>query len=96
MQLAPATAEVIADLVLGRPPRMDLAPFRPDRPPDPSERMRFGREPGMSSTTIRERCDSITAIRPLAGNDLLADEGPERPDPGRLVGGPPLLEELSD
>ncbi len=34
LQLAPATAEVIADLVLGRPPRMDLTPFRLDRPFD--------------------------------------------------------------
>ena len=31
LQLAPATAEVIADLVLGRPPRIDLAPV-PGRP----------------------------------------------------------------
>jgi glycine oxidase len=34
LQLAPATAELVADLVLGRPPRLDLAPFRPDRSPD--------------------------------------------------------------
>jgi glycine oxidase len=34
LQLAPATAEVIADLVLGRPPRLDLTSFRLDRPPD--------------------------------------------------------------
>jgi glycine oxidase len=34
LQLAPATAELVADLVLGRPPRLDLAPFRPDRTPD--------------------------------------------------------------
>jgi glycine oxidase len=33
LQLAPATAEVIADLVLGRPPRIDLESFRIDRPP---------------------------------------------------------------
>ncbi|HZW31181.1 MAG TPA: glycine oxidase ThiO [Isosphaeraceae bacterium] len=33
LQLAPATAELVADLVLGRPPRLDLDPFRPDRPP---------------------------------------------------------------
>ena len=33
LQLAPATAEVIADLVLGRPPRIDLSSFRIDRPP---------------------------------------------------------------
>jgi glycine oxidase len=38
LQLAPASAEVIADLVLGRPPRIDLGPFRIDRPPgDPAE-----------------------------------------------------------
>jgi glycine oxidase len=35
LQLAPATAELVADLVLGRPPRLDLGPFRPDRQPDP-------------------------------------------------------------
>jgi glycine oxidase len=34
LQLAPATGEVIADLVLGRPPRLDLTSFRLDRPPD--------------------------------------------------------------
>ena len=34
LQLAPATAEIVADLVLGRPPRLDLGPFRPDRQPD--------------------------------------------------------------
>jgi glycine oxidase len=34
LQLAPATAELVADLVLGRPPRLDLTPFRPDRSPD--------------------------------------------------------------
>jgi len=34
LQLAPATAELVADLVLGRPPRLDLAPFRLDRAPD--------------------------------------------------------------
>jgi glycine oxidase len=34
LQLAPATAEVIADLVLGRAPRLDLSSFRLDRPPD--------------------------------------------------------------
>jgi glycine oxidase len=33
LQLAPASAEVIADLVMGRPPRVDLAPFRLDREP---------------------------------------------------------------
>jgi glycine oxidase len=35
LQLAPATAELVADLVLGRPPRLDLGPFRPDREPGP-------------------------------------------------------------
>ena len=42
LQLAPATAEVIADLVLGRAPRVDLDPFRLDReagePADPTFR----------------------------------------------------------
>jgi glycine oxidase len=33
LQLSPGTAEVVAELVLGRPPRLDLAPFRLDRPP---------------------------------------------------------------
>jgi glycine oxidase len=33
LQLAPATAEVIADLVLGRTPGVDLTPFRLDREP---------------------------------------------------------------
>jgi len=33
LQLAPASAEVIADLVLGRPTRVDLAPYRLDREP---------------------------------------------------------------
>jgi glycine oxidase len=33
LQLSPGTAEVVADLVLERPPRIDLAPFRLDRPP---------------------------------------------------------------
>jgi glycine oxidase len=34
LQLSPATAELVADLVLGRPPRLDIGPFRPDRQPD--------------------------------------------------------------
>ena len=33
LQLAPASAEVITDLVLGRPPQIDLTPFRLDRDP---------------------------------------------------------------
>jgi glycine oxidase len=33
LQLSPATAEVMADLVLGRSPRIDLDPFRLDREP---------------------------------------------------------------
>lgn len=37
LQLAPATAEVIADVVLGRPPRVDLTPFRPVREPVPGD-----------------------------------------------------------
>jgi glycine oxidase len=36
LQLAPATAELVADLVLGRTPRLDLTPFRPDRNPEPT------------------------------------------------------------
>jgi glycine oxidase len=35
LQLAPATAELVADLVLDRPPRLDIAAFRPDREPEP-------------------------------------------------------------
>jgi glycine oxidase len=34
LQLAPATAELVADLILDRSPRLDLGPFRPDRQPD--------------------------------------------------------------
>ncbi len=33
LQLSPGTAEVIADLVLGRTPHVDVAPFRTDREP---------------------------------------------------------------
>ena len=33
LQLAPSTAEAVADLVLGRPPRIDLTPFAVDRKP---------------------------------------------------------------
>jgi glycine oxidase len=33
LQLAPATAEVISDLILERPPRIDLSAFRVDRAP---------------------------------------------------------------
>ena len=33
LQLSPATAEAIADLVAGRPPRVDLSPFAPGREP---------------------------------------------------------------
>lgn len=32
LQLSPGTAEVLVDLLLDRPPRIDLAPFRLDRP----------------------------------------------------------------
>ncbi|MBV8606494.1 MAG: glycine oxidase ThiO [Singulisphaera sp.] len=41
LQLSPATAEVVADLVLGRPPRIDLTPFRIDREPEPSDEGAF-------------------------------------------------------
>lgn len=37
LQLSPGTAEVVADLVLGRPPRIDLAPYRVGREPKPFE-----------------------------------------------------------
>ncbi len=37
LQLAPGTAEVVADLMLDRPPRVDLAAFRVDREPDRAE-----------------------------------------------------------
>ena len=36
LQLSPATAEMIADLVLGRPPRLDPSYFRLDREPAPA------------------------------------------------------------
>jgi glycine oxidase len=37
LQLSPGTAELIADLVLGRPPRLPLEDFRPDRDPSPAD-----------------------------------------------------------
>jgi glycine oxidase len=37
LQLSPATAEVMADLVLGRTPRIDLSGFRVDREPSAPE-----------------------------------------------------------
>lgn len=37
LQLSPATAEAVVDLVLGRPPRMDLTPFLPGREPAPAD-----------------------------------------------------------
>jgi glycine oxidase len=37
LQLSPATAELVAALVLGRTPRIDLGHFRVDREPDSSE-----------------------------------------------------------
>jgi glycine oxidase len=33
LQLSPGTAAVVSDLVLGRPPRIDLSPFQPGREP---------------------------------------------------------------
>jgi glycine oxidase len=44
LQLSPGTAEVIADLVQDRPPRIDLAPFRLDRPPGTSPMMSSDRD----------------------------------------------------
>ncbi len=41
LQLAPATAEVVADLVLGRPSRLDLNAFRPGRLPTTSDEDAF-------------------------------------------------------
>jgi glycine oxidase len=35
LQLAPGTALIVADLILGRPPRIDPTPFRPGREPEP-------------------------------------------------------------
>jgi glycine oxidase len=37
LQLSPATAELVTDLVLGRTPRLDLGPFRVDREPEARE-----------------------------------------------------------
>jgi glycine oxidase len=37
LQLAPATAELVTDLVLGHTPRLDIAPFRLDREPEATE-----------------------------------------------------------
>jgi glycine oxidase len=36
LQLAPATAELVVDLVLDRAPRLDVRPFRIDREPEPA------------------------------------------------------------
>lgn len=36
LQLSPATAELVVDVVLGRPPRIDLGYFRVDRSPAPA------------------------------------------------------------
>jgi glycine oxidase len=36
LQLAPATAELVVDIVLGRTPRLDLSPFRLNREPEPA------------------------------------------------------------
>jgi glycine oxidase len=41
LQLAPATAELVSDLVLGRPTRLDITAFRPDREPDPVDDQSF-------------------------------------------------------
>jgi glycine oxidase len=37
LQLSPGTAVVLADLVMGRTPSIDLSPFRIDRDPSPSD-----------------------------------------------------------
>ena len=41
LQLAPSTAEVVADLVFGRSPRIDLTPFAPGRLPGSAEDVAF-------------------------------------------------------
>lgn len=41
LQLAPSTAEVVVDLLLGRPPRIDLTPFAPGRPAGPLDDLAF-------------------------------------------------------
>jgi glycine oxidase len=41
LQLAPATAELVADLVLDRSPRLDIGPFRIDREPEPAGDITF-------------------------------------------------------
>ncbi len=41
LQLAPSTAEVVADLLLGRPPRIDLTLFAPGRPAGPHDDLAF-------------------------------------------------------
>jgi glycine oxidase len=41
LQLAPGTAEIMADLVLGRPPRINLAVFRLDREPETASEETF-------------------------------------------------------
>ena len=41
LQLAPATAELVVDLVLGRAPRLDIGPFRIGREPDPAGEITF-------------------------------------------------------
>jgi glycine oxidase len=37
LQLSTGTASIVTDLLLGREPPLDIAPFRPDRRPTPSE-----------------------------------------------------------
>jgi glycine oxidase len=41
IQLSPGTGQVMADLLLGRPPSLPLDAFRPDRPPGPPPRLAF-------------------------------------------------------
>jgi glycine oxidase len=41
LQLSTGTALLVADLLLGKPARIDLAPFRPGRPPGPPPRDLF-------------------------------------------------------
>ena len=74
LQLSPATAEVIADLVLGRPPRIDLAPFRVGREPGgrPTTR-RSGREPRIGRASIRRDDQHLGRRRVAEGDGPVAE-----------------------
>ncbi len=57
LQLSPATAEVVADLVLGRPPRIDLVRLRRRSPARPLRRPRvplLSRARGLASLVLED------------------------------------------